>query len=217
MTLGEFHTLVSACLKRGTALDAYIPAQAKLAVQWLERNYTMKYMETFRLLQIAVSDRVIQMPANVSIKAIKFVRIIEEDGGYNYLNKVEPEDIAALRSTSTTPAGTNVIPARYFLIGLNTLVLDSVPDVTWNGEAIFYEYTAWPTGDSSTHPLLTMATDVILAQTQLYMAVNIMKDLRMVEVYKLARDEAVNTLTRAEDETKNGGESVSMVYSPQSS
>lgn len=217
MTLGEFHTLVSTCMKRGTALDASIPTQVALAVQWMERNYTMKYMERFRLLQVTANDRVISMPPNVMFKGAKFVRLINDDGTYGYLNKIEPEDLTGLRSSTSNPTSQDVVPSAYYVVGLDTLVLDSVPDVDWNGEAMFYEFTDWPTDTASTHPLLRMAADVLLAQTQWFMAINIIKDLRMAEVYKAARDEAMSTLTRTEDEIKYGGESVSMAFVPTSS
>lgn len=214
MTLGEFHTLVSDAMRRGDTLDDVIPGQVKLAVQWLERNYTMIYMENFRLLQVAAQDRIIALPPKVNIKSIKFIRTVGTDGTYTYLNRIQPEDLMGLRSENTVPRASDTVPRAYFLIGVNQLVLDAVPSEALSGEAIFREYTDWPTDESSQHPLLQMASDVLLAQTQLFMAANILKDLRMVEVYKTLRDEGVNTLTRAEDEAAYGGSDNSMVFSP---
>jgi hypothetical protein len=205
---------VSDSLRRGTSLDALIPAQTKLAVQWLERNYTFLYMEVFRLLQIGADDRIIPLPPSVAIKSIKFIRTIGTDGAYQYLKRIQPEDLLGLRSATTTPAGNDNVPRAFFMVGVNQLVLDAVPSESYNGEAIFREYTDWPTDTASKHPLLQMASDVLLAQTQWFMAVNVMKDLRMAEVYKVARDEGVNTLTRAEDESAYGGADNQMVYAP---
>jgi len=212
MTLGDFITMVSASLRRGTTLDSFIPQQTRLAAQWLERNYTMKYMENFRILQVLQNQRTIKMPPNVQVKAAKFIRLINNDGFYVYLNKVEPEDLIGIVSINTTSDPT---PRSYYIVGLSTLVLDTIPAVNWTGEAILYEYTDWPTDLTMTHPLLTTAADLLLAQTQLLMSLNVMKDLRMVQAYLEARNEAVNTFTRAEDETKYGGESISMAYIPQ--
>jgi hypothetical protein len=217
MNLGDFYALVSTTLRRGTTLDSFIPGQVQLAAQWMERNYSMKYMENFRLLQIQQNQRTIKMPPGVNIKAAKFVRLINVDvdqgiqGLYNYLNKVEPEDLQTLVSTNST---TDPVPRSYFIVGLNTLVLDTIPAIGYNGEAMFYEYTDWPVELTSQHPLLNIASDMMLAQTQLLMCVNILKDMRMIPAYKEARDEAVNTMTRAEDENKYGGESISMAFVP---
>lgn len=211
MILSDFHKLVSTSLRRGTTLDTYIPEQTQLSAQWLERNYSMKYMETFRLIQILQNERVISMPTNVLIKAAKFIRLVNSDGTFNYLNKIEPEDMQSLRSKTSVSDPT---PHNYYIVGLHHLVLDSVPQADMNGEGILYEYSSWPVEPAATHPMLDVAADLLLAQVQLFMAVNIMKDLRMVPAYKELRDEAVNTLTRAEDETKYGGEASVMAYTP---
>lgn len=212
MELSTFHSMVSSALKRGTAFDADIPNYVKLGVNWLERNYTYKYMEEFRLFQVAAGDRTIRMPDNKVIKAAKFIRLIGEDGAYIYLNKVEPEDLLGLRSANTTTS--DVVPSSYFIVGTDTLVLDAVPSEACNGEAIFYEYSDWPVATTSTHPLLKFASDLLLAQTLWFMAIYALKDMRMAEAYKVARDEAMSTLTRADDETKYGGESISMAFAP---
>jgi hypothetical protein len=217
MNLGDFYSLVSTTLRRGTTLDTFIPGQVVLAAQWMERNYSMKYMENFRLLQVLPSQRTIKMPLGVKVKSAKFVRLLNPhvdqgvQGLYIYLNKVEPEDLQTVVSTKTT---TDPTPKSYYIVGLNTLVLDTIPAVGYDGEAIFYEYTDWPSEPTSHHPLLEIASDMMLAQVQLLMAINILKDMRMIPAYKEARDEAVNTMTRAEDETKYGGESISMAFVP---
>ena len=211
MDLSTFHAMVSTALRRGTTLDIYIPQQTSLAAQWLERNYTMKYMETFRIIQILANERTISMPANVLVKAAKFIRLVNDDGTYNYLNKIEPEDMQSIRSKQSVSDPT---PRNYYIVGLSKLVLDSIPQTDMDGEGILYEYSSWPTEPTATHPLMDVAADMLLAQTQMFMAVNIMKDLRMIPAYKELRDEAVNTLTRAEDETKYGGEASIMAYTP---
>jgi hypothetical protein len=218
MNLGTFHALVSTSLKRGTTLDPLIPAKVSLAVQWLERNYTFKYMERFRLLQIVANQRAIPLPPNVILKSVKFLRIINSDGTLTYLNKIEPEDMVGIPSQNNSLFGSSepVKPIGYYIVGINTLVLNVVPGADFTAEGITHEYTDWPTDLDSGHPILDLASDLLLAQTLIYMAVFDLKDPRMFAEYKTTRDEAVNTLTRAEDETRFGGESVSMAFSPSS-
>lgn len=202
LTLGEFHQLVSDSLRRGTAQDAYIPGQVKLAAKWLERNYTMRYMERFRLLQVAPNDRTIQFPDNIVVKAVKFIRLIGEDGRYRELRQVDPRD---LRSTGIG------YPEAFWKVGDNVLVLNATSDVALAGEGVLFEYTDWPTADDSTHPLINLAADVLLQQSLLFLAA-FLRDPDIGAVYKVLRDEALDTLTRAEDEGVHGGASYSMAF-----
>lgn len=231
MNLNDFNTMVSTSLRRGNTLDSFIPTQVALSVQWLERNFTFKYMEVFRLLQIQQNQRVIQMPKGTLVKAWIFFRIINTDGSYKYVNKVEGKDLTVVNSTAnvlisnSVPAPTSslIMPGNFFQVGLANLVLDAVPSQIFDAETMFYNYSSWPTdastipggGSTFAHPLIDVAADLLLAQSQMLMAANIMKDLRMFAAYKEMRDEAVNTLTRADDETKFGGENIRMLYNPE--
>jgi hypothetical protein len=230
MNIVEFNQMVSDSLRRGNTLDAQIPRQTSLAVQWMERNYTFKYMEGFRLITIQQGQRVILMPSGVLVKAWNFFRIINSDGSYTYINKVEGKDFTNVASTANTlisgtvpsTSTSTIKPANFFQVGLTTVVLDAVPSQNFNCEALFFNYSSWPVDSSTipggtssfTHPLLQMMSDVLLAQVQMNIAANIMKDLRMVPVYKEMRDEALNTMTRDEDERRYGGEDMKMLYRP---
>lgn len=210
MTLGDFHQLMADSLRRGTTLSTQIVGHTKLAAQWLERNYTFKYMENFRLFQLVSGSRTLELPSNATIKSHKFVRLIGTDGVYTKLNRVEPEDLGGIR-TATNGFANNTMPSQYWTVGNSLLVFDSILTEDYNGEAMFHQYSAWPVDATETHPLLDFAADVLLQQTLLFMAA-FLKDAEMAAAYKTLRDEAVNTLVRAEDENKFSGESVSMVY-----
>lgn len=212
MTLGEFHQMVADSMRRGATLDTQIRNNTRLAVQWLERNSSFKYMETFRLFQLVEGSRTLDLPTNAVIKEHKFIRLVDSTSTYVNLVRCEPQDIKALRS-SVNDAGYS-IPARYWVAGNATIVFDSVIQGSLNGEALFLQYTDWITGDSETHPLLGFASDVLLHQTCLFLAA-FLKDAEMAAAYKALRDEAVNTLVRAEDENKYAGQSFTMGPSPQ--
>lgn len=207
MTLGEFHQMVADSLRRGTTLTTQIQNNTKLAVQWMERNYTFKYMETFRLFQAVEGSRTLDLPSNVIIKAHKFIRLVDASGTYKSLKRCEPEDITSLRSSQNS-AG-DYLPSRYWVAGNATIVFDAILQGDLNGEALFYQYTDWITGADETHPLLGFASDVLLQQVCLFMAA-FLKDVEMAAAYKTLRDEAVNTLVRAEDENKYAGQDFTM-------
>lgn len=211
MNLGEFHILVKNTANRGSTLDSKIPVQTKLAVQWIERNYTFKYMEKFRLLQMVPPDRTILLETSL-IKAHRFIRFIGTDGQFSYVRKIKPEDVTQLPTIDATSG----LPAGYWTVANKLLVFSATPTAQLNGEAMWYEYTDWPVKDESTHTLLDIAADLLLCQTLLHLAAFVMRDMRMATIWKELRTEAVNTLTRAEDELEHSGESVSMAYGPQS-
>lgn len=205
MTLVEFHDLVRTSLRRGTTLDAVFPTYAKLAGLWLERNYNFKYMEQFRLLQLVEGDRTVNLPSNKIVKGISFIRLIDDDSGeYTYLRRVNPRDLDGTE-TST--------PTAYWVSGVRTVVFNNTPDEALSGEAVFLEFTDWPTGPSETHTLFDIGTDVLLYQTLIHMA-GFLRDADMVAAYKQLRDDAIITLLLSEDEQRFHGEAISMAYSP---
>jgi hypothetical protein len=206
MTLSEFHDLVSTSLRRGTSLDGVIPSYSKLAATWMERNYDFKYMEVFRLLQLVSGDRTVNLPSNRIIKGIDFIRLVnpDEECGYVYLKKGNPKDFKGTRTEA---------PSGYWVSGINTIVFNNTPDEDLSGEAIFLEYTDWPTAPTGRHPLIDIGTDVMLYQTLIHMAAYL-RDADMVGAYKGLRDESLNTLLRAEDETRLKGETLAMAYQP---
>lgn len=207
MDLGTFHSLVSTSLKRGTTLDNVIPSYSKLGLSFMERNYTFKYMEDFRILQLAIGDRTLVMDSNWSymIKSVQFIRLIDDDNGdYRYLKRVNPRMLSGTSDEA---------PTGYWLVGANTLVFDNTTQEALAGEAMLTRYTDWPVANDGTHPLLITAPDAMLYQTLIHMAAYL-RDAAMVAAYKELRDEALNTLTRSEDELKYDGESIQMEYIP---
>jgi hypothetical protein len=200
-----------------------------MAAQWLERNYTFKYMERFRVLQIIANERVIQLPTNSIIKAFKFVRILNSDGSYSYLNKIEPEDslgvVSDLNPLAMVPVSTNsgivvptpnvINPRAYWIVANKDIVLNAIPATDLVAEVMYYEYTSWPTALDSEEPLIDIASDVLIFQTLLFMSSLDTRDQRMAAAYKEFRDEGVNTLTRSEDENKYGSEQISMIFVPE--
>lgn len=206
MNLGDFHSLVRSAVKRGNSLDSDIVQYSKMAALWLERNYAFKHMEEFKLVQVLSSDRVLSLPTNKIVRSIKFLRFIQDDGRYLYLKRREIEEWE-------TVDGDDII--AYSLVGDRDLVLNPTPTQDYEGEAVLYCYSDWPSGDASTHKLLEVAPDVLLAQTLLMMSITVLRDPKMTEAYKLLRDEGTNTLTRAEDDLRYEGAELQMAYTPE--
>ena len=204
MNLGEFHSLVSTSLRRGTSLDNVIPVYSKLAHQWMERNYDFKYMEVFRILQLVEGDRTVNLPSNRVMKSIMFIRIIDDSESYIKLRKGTATDFKGTRTQ---------IPTGFWISGNDTIVFNNTPDKEYSGEAIFTEFTDWPVASTGRHPMIDMAADVLLYQTLIHMAAYL-RDAEMVTAYKLLRDESLTTLLLSEDETRFEGEALGMAYIP---
>lgn len=214
MTLSEFHSNVETTLNRGTTLTSRIPGRVKQAVAWLERNYTMGYMERFRLLQIVALDRTVDFPSNEIIKGFKFCRLVNPDGTYRYLNKINPQDSLGVVTKDSSVVSTDITPSAFWTVANKLMVFNAVPSINLVGEAMWWSYTDWPTDPNSQHLLMDIASDVLLAQTLMLMASFDLRDMRMLAGWKEVRDEGVNTLTRAEDEAQYSGQSISMAYVP---
>lgn len=202
MNLGELHALVRETIKRGTAYDSFIPTYVKMAVLFLERNYNFLYMQQLVNIQMTAGDRIVEIPRY--IKGVEFVRFTS-GADYSYIG------ITEARSQIRPAEGT---PVEFWKLGHNKLVFNPIPQEGYLGEALLTAYSDWPTADTSRHFLLDMATDVLLGQTMLQMAATVMRDSRMVEGFKLMRDEGLNTLLRAEDELRYSGVDLSLGYTP---
>ena len=135
MILSVFYTLVSDELKKGTLLDAEIPAKVREAVGAIQRNYTFKSMERFTTLTIDSSleePRAITQPTG--FKAMKFFRIAKSDGTYKYLLEVEPEQITNIEAAE---------PSGYWQDGNDYFWLDSDIAEDYDGEMSYIEKIDW--------------------------------------------------------------------------
>lgn len=190
MTLGDIHEQISASLGRGTAFDTEIPTFVRMAVQWIERNYTFAYMDELREFVVdptAEEPRVIALPPR-KIKEIRFVRIVGSDGLYEYLTRIPATDTAGVEE------GT---PTAFYLVGASTLMLDNTPTSELLLETGLYVFSAWPTADSATHWLIDNGPDVLIAKALEFIAIRL-RDESMLQFYQLQRQEALANLLVAD-------------------
>ena len=174
MNLADFHTLVSEAIGRSTAYDSQIPGYVRRAARFIERNYTLQYMNvysTFELDAEATEPRLIQLPAG--IKRDRLIRILGQDKSYNDLRKVDPADVKTLRTER---------PSAYWLSGDDKIWLAQAPDQDYACEIYWTRFTTWPTLPDGTTWLLQNADDVLLAQTMVLMAPHL-KDPDLVTMW----------------------------------
>lgn len=200
--LGEFHDLVSDALGRGTSLDTVIPKRVAFAARWLERNYTFQYMRQWKEFTVDVSEA--EYPYIISLydlelKAIDLIRRrqTDDDGDIVFnrpLKKVHPGD------RESRPTG---MPESYWLNGLSSIILNSVPDEDMTFEAHIQAFTKWGEADTWTHWLLDNATQLLLCRTLMIMVPRT-RDPALWQTYKAEFDLEISTFNVSEESLQSG-------------
>jgi hypothetical protein len=204
MNLEDFHKLVSFELKRGASLDSWIPLYVKQAVNFLERNAPLKYMEEWVTLKMEPNDQIVDFIW--AFRNWKFLRYAQ-DTEWFYLQKRDPRE-------ELTPAGPTT-PTKYSQIGVRYLRLNA----PWRGpgnlllEGIVYKFSDWQTTRPDfRHFLLEQASDLLLFQTMMRIGAGI-RDNRLDPLYRPLRDEALKTFMGMDTDAEyDGSTDDTMVY-----
>lgn len=206
MNLGEFHTMLSGEVKRGTSLDSIIPQRVSMAAAMLERNFTMQYMKQHVEVTLNILDaqpRLILQPAD--IKSIGWLRLTSTESSlYRNLKKIDPRDLAKLETGE---------PSAYWLSGRSQIVLDKIPDENFVVEGELKFFTDWPTDTDATPWLVIRAPDVLMAQSMVLIG-NYLRDMEIIKHYRGWRDECLKTLFLSEQEIENDNLDTEMAYAP---
>jgi len=142
-TLRSVHATVSRWLRRGNVFDIDVPDAVRMAARSIERNYTLKYMETyvtFTIPAVAIEPRAINFP-DTKVKKIQFLKIRGADGEFRDLTAMDPRDLKVVETGE---------PRRYWLDGNDYIWFDSTPDKDYQAEMFYDRYTTWPTSADST-------------------------------------------------------------------
>ena len=105
-------------------------------------------------------------------------------------------------------------PGGYWLDGVNSIVLDALPEEDYTYHLHLHQYTAWQKDeDDFEHWLLDNAEDMLLFTTLWYQGV-FLRDSRMIKDYKELRDTAMQTLHIAEQEIQHNDRDAVMLWTP---
>lgn len=192
MKLGDFHSMISRDIRRGTSLDDMIPDFTRKGALWIERNNSFQYMRQFGEVHIDVSvdatPRYITIQ-NTRIKKVDMFRW-NVDGTYKTLARGDPRDFDSLSEGYAT---------HYWLDGVERIVLSATPTEDQDGELWLTRYTSWPTVLTSTNWLLDNAEDYLEAVTMLMISRHL-RDATAEGRWKSARDEALLGVVAADQE-----------------
>lgn len=209
MQLSEFHTEVRRVARRGNALDDEIPGAVRRAARWIERNYTLKYMERYVEFTVdlgADHPEALEFPYGTPIhpervKSFNFFRWRREHS-YLYLTQMDARD--------WTPKEEGV-PTHYWLAGRDTIWLNRIPTEALIGEISFNEFSEWPTSGTATHWLLGNAEDALLAASMLEL-VPVMRDQRLEQHYAGKLPVLLRALIAADQDLRQTNRSEQMQY-----
>lgn len=196
-TLTQFHTLVADMLKRGTTLSSQIPVATRQAARWIERNHTLQYMKKYASVTLdpeSAQPRAISLP-NSRFKGVRFFKILEDDGTYDFLVKGDAQQIGRTKTAK---------PGVFWLDGVDFIWFDNTPDQEYSCEIGYQEFTDWDALASSDTPwLLANAEDLMMFQTCYYMA-PFMRDPGLMTMFDKQKQEAIRTLLLADEEFEQG-------------
>lgn len=199
-TLAQFYALVSDELRRGTTLDALIPARVNRALRWIEQKYTFRYMEVFGAQNITLGTRSYDL--GTTIKKVNFWRVINSDGKLAYLKNFDPLDLVS--SGTSRPNG-------YWVSGQKVLWLDNTPDKDYTAEALLTKYTALPTDTAQSPQVVVDLQGPLIAETCVLFA-PVLRDDKFISLQKGILDMEMQSAIDADVESRQSNQSVSMEY-----
>jgi hypothetical protein len=155
-----------------------------------------------RFVEFSTDSRSFQQPER--IKKVEFLRQVRADGFFDYVPHIEPQDAVSRKKG----------PPEGFWLDANEYVwFDNEPKEELTFEFYYLRYTDWPTEDDASHWLLDFGEQAMVGQTMLLL-LPYMREVNLGQSYKLMRDEALNVMTRAQDEHDYSAMDARMRYDP---
>ena len=208
-TLGVFHTMVSEACNKGTSLDSMIDDYTRMAARWIERNFNHKYMErcvSFTIDYTVAQPRGIPL-AGLGFKAMKSLQIADPTSTATGLLLRTIPKVHRLDITEIDEG----FAEGYWMDGYDYLWLDKTPLENYTAYMTYWQYTTWPTLTTSEPWLLANAEDLMLAQTMLMLA-PAARESEWATAWRPIRDEALRTLSLAEDAAEWENTDSRMIY-----
>ena len=203
ITLEDFYGSVSTELRRGTSLDSSIPAKFRQALRWMEGQHTFIHMERYADLIIsasASSPRAVTQPAG--FKKMLGWRILNDDGEYSDITKVDFYDISKIETAK---------PTAYWQDGRDYFWLDNTPDQDYNSEVAYSAYTQIPTNTSQELYVVNTYESLLLSATMVCFG-PLLRSTETIAMYKDERDTMMKSAIDADIEERQSWQSESVQY-----
>lgn len=214
MNLGEFKGMLRDACKRGDSVDAKLDGYARRAARWVEQNFTLQYMRRRFTLQSVAADVQIDLPVNVPVKSIEYLRFTGTDGTRYECTKGElsdPEIDWTVQDRYGEWPSVNAarMPQHFYMDGVVSLVFDVPFPEALPGVGMMARYTDFPMKDTQTHWLLTNAEGLMLRQSLIEFMVDA-RDDRGYAAVKGQRDEDLKALSNADFEARWTGQDIQL-------
>lgn len=213
MNLGDFKDQLRAAIKRGDSYDDRLDGFVRRAARWIEQNHTLQYMRRrFRVKSVA-GDEVVDLPPNVPIKSIEYLRFEGSDGSRYEMQKGDLSDatIEWVQSDrySAWPSNRAIMPSHFYLDGVVSLIFNRPFAEVLDGVGTMAQYSDFPRQNNQTHWLLQNAEGLMLRQSLLEFMVDA-RDDRGAQAVIMKRQEDIQALMNADHELRYTGQDLSL-------
>ena len=204
MTLATFYARIADIINYDVEADNEIPNAVRDAARYIEQNYTFKYMERFVCFTLDAGDRLIDMPDKASFqsKSFIFIRIQQDDGSFDYLEKIDPRDVDLIQTAQ---------PKHYWLDGMDHIVFDNIADQDYQVEMSYNRYTLWPTVTTE-NPALLQQFEAYLLATSIINLAPFVDDSDLLQAYGLLQQQHQRTALLADEEMRRVNEEPEMGF-----
>lgn len=213
MNLGEFKDLLRGSIKRGDSMDGKLDGYIRRAARFIENNWTFQYMRRRFTLQSVAGDVTIDLPPNVPIKAVEYLRFDGADGTRYEMVKGDLSDESVdwnwAERYSAQPNYVGVMPSHFYMDGVVALVFNRAFPEVLGGVGLMAQYTDFPRKDSDRHWLIDNAEGLLLRQSMVEFMTDT-RDDRGAQAMLAKREEDLRALMNADFEARYTGQNLSL-------
>ena len=199
ITVGDFYEDLRVVLARGATTDERLKVWSRVALRFLEREFTFDYMRNMYFLIPQIGAKLFNFATQVPpipLKEIEAIGYYGQDGGMIPFKRRNVESRAGMRGsqilTYRTQQTSIIFEGKTVPPGM-TEETASYPIEIHN--SIF---TEWPTDENASHPILDICDDLMKYQVLLGSTPSLRKQSEL-QGWKFMRDEAITGLRRLED------------------
>jgi hypothetical protein len=211
VTVGDFYEDLRVVIARGNTTDERLKVWSRVALRFLEREFTFDYMKNMYFLIMEPGSRSFNFAKQdppIPLKEIEAIGYYGGDGGMIQFKRRNVFSLAGMNGRLDSTYRT--MQSQIIFEGTTT-----PPGLTTETQAYPIQlhnsiFTEWPTDPNATHPILDICDDLMKYQVLLSSTPSLRKQSEL-QGWKFMRDEAITGLRRLED-SKELEDDVRMEY-----
>lgn len=197
MTIATFYNDVRTAIGRGAANDGNFQAWAQEALSLLENEHTYRWMRHLHAYALvpAANSNVVPLGFN-TLKAVDWARfaLVVGTGATqtttfgDLLTQVEPDKFTSID---------NGYAGAYYFDGVDTIVLDALPQEASTLQVWSYDFTQWPSDTALMPPILARHYQGFKAHFMMTAAGNL-RDASLGQIWQGASQRGVQAILAAD-------------------